>query len=245
MGGSESKAVVKKLSQDISNIVSQSVQECTVASDQTQVVTSNNWGFKLFSSTKVVQQTDIASSCFSDTKKQTEIQNKIIDRIAQGASGESVALLGAFGQSEAEALTNLTHLVKTNVTMENIQRTYNAIRQQQSVSFNNSGVVLFESADILQGSKVFSMAVLQILDNAGVFNQIQSYIDQETKSEQGGLFDFITDWIWLWVLVVIVFVVVVGGVSAVWLLRGSRQRSPAAPAAPATPAAPAASATGA
>jgi hypothetical protein len=191
MGGSESKTAVNALSQAISNMAISTVQTCEVASTQDQNLTVNNSGFRFWGHYKLTQQTDIKSECFSDVSKQAELQNNIISIVSQSSSSSSIALLGAFGTSNAEASANLRNIVQNNVTMSNIQKSYSTIRQNQSVTFNNSGVIGFDDVELVQGAQLFAAATLQEIDKAGIFNSITTHVDQEASAKQENPLDFI------------------------------------------------------
>lgn len=193
MGGSQSKAEISQLSQAITNVTMSTVQTCEVSAQQDQSVAVNNTGFKLWGTYKLEQQTEISSDCFSDVNKQAELQNNLINTISQAATAEGVALLSAFGASAADAKTNLTNIIENKVTMNNIQKSYNSIKQKQAATFNNSGVVLFEQVDLTQGGKIFAAATLQELDSAGIFNIIESYLDQRSDAKTENPLDFIAN----------------------------------------------------
>lgn len=208
MGGSSSKSVINQLSEVISNIAMSTVQSCENSVDQTQNLEVNNSGFRLWGTYKLAQQTEIRSDCFSDVNKQADLQNKIISTIANASTASNVGLLGAFGSSKSYAETNLTNIVRNNVTMSNIQKSYNAIRNSQSAKFTNSGIIGFEQVELTQGAKLFAAATLQEVDKAGIFNAIEGHIDQNSQSTRdssilglGNLFGGLGDWSWVLVLV--------------------------------------------
>jgi len=182
MGVSESKAEVKKISEQISNIAMSTAQSCEVASQQDQTLEVNNTGFKLWGSYSMKQQTEIRSDCFSDVNKQMELQNKIIENISNASTAKGVGILGAFAVSKADAVTNLTNIVKNNITMSNIQNSYTSIKQNQSAKFNNSGIIGFETVDLTQGGKLFAAATLQEMDKAGIFNTIDSFVASKAEA---------------------------------------------------------------
>lgn len=191
MGATESKTTVNALSSAISEVVMNTMQSCEVAAEQDQSLVVANTGFKLWGDYKLEQKTEIRSSCFSDSKKQTELQTKIINAITQAASSSNIALLGAFGSTKASAESNLTNIIKNSVTMNNIQSSYTAIKQKQAAVFTNSGVIAFEKVELVQGAQLFAAATLQELDKAGVFNTIESHVDQQAKAVTENPLDFI------------------------------------------------------
>jgi hypothetical protein len=191
MGGSQSSSEITALSQAISNVVENSVQQCVVNATQDQSVAVNNSGWSLGGSYTLEQTSSISSQCFADHQMETQLQNKIIDVISQSATSNSIALIGAFGTSTADAKANLSSIIQNNVTMNNIQTNYNVISQTQKATFNNSGVLLFQTASLTQGSKIFAAATLKTIDNAGVFNTIDKYISQTSTATQTNPLDFI------------------------------------------------------
>lgn len=193
MGGSSSKTVVNQLSEQISNIAMSTVQECEVTAQQDQSIDVVNTGFKFWGTYKLKQESEIDSTCFSDIKKQIDLQNKVIQAIAQATTSQNVGILGAFGSSDSAAETNLTNIVRNNVTMSNIQKSYEAIKQNQSAKFTNTGVIGFESVELTQGSKLFAAATLQEIDRAGIFNAIETHVNQESMSKVENPMDFIAN----------------------------------------------------
>lgn len=192
MGGSQSKTVVNSLSQNLNNVIVNTMQSCEVAADQTQSLNETNTGIWLFSSSKLTQQSDISAQCFSDSSKQTQLQNNIINTIAQSATTKGVALLDAFATPGSTAMSNLTNIVKNNVTMSNIQKNYTAIRQAQSASFSNSGVMIYRAQDLTQGSQLFAAATLQEMSTAGIFDTISNHLDQTASTTTENPLQFLT-----------------------------------------------------
>lgn len=230
MGGSASKTAINSLSEQITNIAMSTVQSCEASVNQSQELNVTNTGFKLWGNYKLEQKTDIRSECFSDVNKQADLQNKIIQAISQATTADNVALLGAFGRSDAEARANLSNVIRTNVTMSNIQRSYNDIKQTQKANFSNSGIVLFEQLELTQGSKIFAAATLSEIDRAGIFNTIETAIDQSAKSTMQNPLDFIAKAIGsvassvtmtVVFFIVIVMVIIFGAVVALRLLFSS------------------------
>lgn len=193
MGGSSSKSVVESLSQQINEISMSIVQDCVSVSEQRQIVTSENAGWSFGSSLKIVQTSTISSECFSNTKKQTELQNRIYQAVQNAAEANGVGVLSAIGASKSVADTKLITMIRNGVTMSNIQRNYNKIQQTQEVVLRNaaSGVQIFHSVDISQGAEIFAAATLEAVDAAGVFNALTTSIEQQSKATTENPLDFI------------------------------------------------------
>lgn len=189
MGGSESKTVVNQLSQVISDISMKSVLDCQVTADQTQNAVVNNTGWVLFGTYKLEQATDIKSSCFSDTKRQAQFQNDVINAIKQASTASGSSIMPAFGSTSSSSETNLTSIIKNTLTTSTLQKNYNAIKQNQNVTFNNAGIVGYQQVQLTQGAQIFAASTLKALDDAGVFNTIKSHVDQ-TSDASNSLFSF-------------------------------------------------------
>lgn len=182
MGGSSSKATINSLQQVITDVSMSTVQDCVTISEQSQTVDLSNSGISIGDTGKVTQQTDISTTCFSNTAKEADLQNKIIAAISNASDASGVGLLSAFGVSLADATTNLNTLVRNNIKMSNIQKTYNMMKQQQNVRAVNTGFSLFRTVEVSQGAKLFAAATVQEVTNAGIFNTIQSKLDQSATA---------------------------------------------------------------
>lgn len=189
MGGSSSKTIINQLSEVISNIAMETVQDCLVTADQSQVINVNNSGWSIFGNYTLKQSTEVASQCFSDVKKQVDLQNKIIAAIAQTSTAQGTGILSAFGSSSSYAETNLTSIIRNNVTMSNIQKNYNIIKQTQTANINNAGFSLSTNVNLTQGADVFAVSTLQEIDKAGIFNTISTHIDQESTAKTDSPFN--------------------------------------------------------
>lgn len=225
IGGSKSKAVINQLSEVITNVSMSTVQSCEVAAEQEQTLEVTNSGLKLWGSYSLTQQTEIQTTCFSDVNKQVQLQNQLINAIKQTSTADGVAILSAFGASQSEAEVNLTNLIKNNITMSNIQKSYTAIKQKQSAKFDNTGIIGFESADLTQGSKIFAAATLQEMDKAGIFNTISNHVEQVSTATTSNPLDVFGNMSSLIIFAIIFLVMIIAAVlifGAVTLLKTGR-----------------------
>lgn len=212
MGGSKSKSVIDSVQEQITNVAMQVVQDCMVSSSQSQVVSSSNAGWQLGSSIKVLQQTDVSSTCFQDTNKQASLQNQIQQIIKNTASAEGVGLTSVVGASTSSAEVKLRTIIQNNVNMSNIQKNYNIIKQDQQVTLTNtqSGVQFMSSVDISQGATVFAAATLKAVDSTGILNSLAVAIDQQSSAKTTNPLDFLAN----------IIGSVTGAISTVWIVIG-------------------------
>ncbi len=222
MGGSQSRAAISEISQQINDIAVSTVNDCLTSSDQSQSLTVNNSGLRLWGSYTMDQQSEVTSQCFSDVNRQMNLQNAIINAIAQKSTADGVAILSAFGASTAEASANLSNIIKNNITMSNIQRSYNLIKQKQSATFNNSGIIGYEQVALTQGDKLFAAATLTEVDRTGIFNMIENKIDQDASAKTSNPLDFISDLFSniAMVIALVIVVIIVAVAGGLYLMMG-------------------------
>lgn len=216
MGGSQSSTTtVTQLSKTITNIAESVVQNCQTSSTQSQSTVVNNTGFALWGTYGESQTSTISAQCFQDADLQTKLQNGIINAITQATNADGSSIMPAFGNTSSTANTNITNIVRTNVTMKNVQNNYNSISQNQNIVFNNSGVVGFQSSQLTQGASIFAAATLKALDDAGVFNSIQNHVSQQSTASDSlfnlsglfsGLFGGLSEYEYVLVFLIVVYV---------------------------------------
>lgn len=146
--------------------------------------------------------------CFSDVRKQMDLQARLINDIMQESTTEGQAVWPAFGSNQSEAANTIKNIVENNVTMNNIQRSYMEIRQNQAVNFRNEGVMAFSDVEIAQGNKLFAAATLKEVERAGIFTAIENYVDQTSSSRTAGPLEFLGD-AGMYIIAAIVFIIIV------------------------------------
>lgn len=229
MGSSESKTTTEQISHNISTIASETVQECVIKSDQRQQVNLDNVGWSFGSSYSITQQTDVSQECFSDVRKQMELQTRLINDIMQETTSTGQAVWPAFGNTTASAHNTIKNIVESNVTMRNIQKSYMEIRQDQTVNFRNAGVMAFSEVEISQGAKLFAAATLKEVERSGIFTTIENYVDQSAAAKTAGPLDQLfgslsTAMILALVFIIVVFLAIIGVV--VWYIASSYEDEP-------------------
>jgi hypothetical protein len=216
MGGSRSKSVVDSVQTSISNFSSELVQECLVSVDQSQNVNIDNsaW-FDFGGTTNIKQQTDVKSTCFSDSAKQVALQNAIQQIIKNAAEANGVGLTSVVGASQSAAETKLRSTITNNITMRNIQKNYNLIKQEQQVTIRNrQGIAVSKNINISQGADVFAAATLKTVESTGIINNLAAAIDNQSKATTANPLDFIGD------IVGNVVGSVTSAISTVWIVIG-------------------------
>lgn len=179
----ESETTLERISQAITDVSISAVQHCVSNVKQEQTAEIVNTGWFAGGTVTVEQETEIKSSCFSDSSLSAKLQNDIINTIMQSSTSTGQAIFPAFNGNSAKARTHLETLFKNGFSMQNVQKSYNDIKQKQTVKFINAGVMAGVDINVRQGAKVFAAAVLKQVENLGVFNTIEEYIKQEVETK--------------------------------------------------------------
>jgi hypothetical protein len=230
MGGSKSKSVVDSVQQQITDIAMNTVQDCMVLSDQEQVITSSNAGWQFGGTTSIKQQTDVSSTCFQDTTKQSQLQNAIQQVIKNAAEANGVGLTSVIGASTSSAEVRLRTIIQNNVTMSNIQKNYNIIKQRQEVTLINTqtGVQISKAVNISQGAEVFAAATLKSVESTGILNNLSVAVDNQSKATTANPLDFIANIVGsvadavstVWMAIAIAIIAVIGFIAYFVLSAG-------------------------
>jgi len=213
-GGSKAQTSIEALSQQITNVSTNLVQNCTIKVDQNQSLASVNTGLIYGQDIDMSQVTDVDFTCIATADRETKLQNEIMNKITQLNTATGDAIWSSIGGSETDAKVKMENLIRNNITMSSIQNTYTDIRQNQDITLVNAGIIIKQDIDMSQGAEVFGLAVNKTVEDAGIYNEIKSKLDQEnkslTKSPMSALADMFKSAMMMWVMIFLVIVAAVG-----------------------------------
>lgn len=182
MGPSVSRATVDNLREVLNKTILQTIQDCTIETKLKQSVDASNSGFRLFDTIEITQGTLVKLECFSDVKKEAMLQNKIVDTIVNQAKSTSVGMLGVGAVAISDATVKLTDRINNVIKLSNIQKQYISTLEEQEVNASNTGVDIGTSIKVVQGAQIFANVVMQEIDSAGIFNDLERNIDNSATS---------------------------------------------------------------
>lgn len=211
MGASVSTSAVKAIQKSIAEVVISNTANCQTTSDQTQDIVVHNKGFSFWSSAKFSQKSKVDVSCLNDAKLQADLQQKIFEIIKNYSAADNISVLNAFGTTATTALTNLENEIKASVRMDNIVDMVNRVQNTQNITFINEGNWIISDLSATQGAEIVASATIQSMADAGIFNKIESYVDQRASN---------TSWTYyLIVFIAIIVAVFAGGAGLYFLLK--------------------------
>lgn len=176
MGSTSSKTIVNQVSEQVTAISSQIAQKCNNLVNQRQNFNMFVGGDLIGNQISVSQSTDVDFRCAMTSNVQNDLQNQLIAAVQNIAKQQTVPINLQSVVNEAQ--TNISNSIRNNITLSNIQESYNQIAQGQKTSIVVAGSATGNVIDISQGSKVFAAATTDVLERSGVFNKIKSTADQ-------------------------------------------------------------------
>lgn len=193
MGGTSSKTVTEQVNEHVTNISVKAGQQCSVIIDQEQSSMIVNTGTMSGSNITMKQATDVDLSCMMKTGQFADLQRDIANAIVQEAKAKGDGLLSAFGASDADAEAKIHNVIKNNVTIENVNKTMIAIRQEQKLNLINQGTMTNVNIDMSQGAEVFAAAMINQITKTGITETIDNKANQIADAETKNPLSFITD----------------------------------------------------
>lgn len=182
MGSSSSKSVVKSLSEQITQLSSNISQKCNNLTDQRQNFNMFVGGDLVGNQISVSQFTDVDFKCAFSSNVQNDIQNQVLAQIKNLSKAQTLPLSLQRVKNDAETI--IENRIRNELTLSNIQESYNQIVQGQKASIVVAGNATGNVIDISQGNKVFAGAVLDVLEKSGVFNTVKNVVDQVQQTRQ-------------------------------------------------------------
>ncbi len=193
MGGSQSKAAIAQVQEQITNSAITISSAYTMTVTQTQ--SSNTSQFTLFGSnsnkTTQVSVVNFQQSNIQDMQQQ--LQTAVTNSINQTLSAKSIALIGALGTASTSAQAKIQTAIKNSLTISQISSTYAAISNEQKNKTSQFSLFGFNTNETSQGATILAQSVIQNLANQGVFTELESLIDQQGTATQENPLSFLAD----------------------------------------------------
>lgn len=197
MGGSSSKASYESLTQIGIDVATSQLQKCSATTAQSQAV--NIKGTKGNVSLGNIDQRQSASinmECAFDNETQSAIQTELANRITQEVQAKGGDFTAGFGNSSSEVNTKITNMLNTSISNESVMEAVSSTLQEQSVSVQDTdGNVRVGNISQDQTAENIARIMMTNTQYSDVINEIATQVDQEAKSQGGGIFTNMFDMI--------------------------------------------------
>lgn len=197
MGGSSSKTTFESLTEIAIDVASEQVQKCTTTASQDQMINIRGTkGDVKMSGISQRQGVSVNMDCAFSSTTQNDLQTQLAQQITQKLEAKGGDFTAGFGNSRSEANTTIKNLFSTSVNNKSLMEAVSSTLQRQSLDIADTGgnVII---ADFSQEQTANNIAKV-MMDNtqySGVLHEIATQVDQQAKSQGGGIFTNMFDMI--------------------------------------------------
>jgi hypothetical protein len=138
MGGTVTKSKSDLLSESINDIVVNSMQNCSSNSDIEQIINVKGQG-NVLSDIEMDQVFNTVMTCVNKSEWMADLQTQIEEKLNQSAASQSVAVLGALGNSSANVTSTIRNSVKSAINVATVSNMVNNARQRQVINVEGVG----------------------------------------------------------------------------------------------------------
>jgi hypothetical protein len=182
MGGSSSKAKSTIIAEAVNEAMVNSMQTCTSNVDLEQSINVKGQG-NVLSNIQMNQVYSSVMTCVNNTSWMSKFQNDLSAAIKQSAESQSVALLGALGNSDTEVENYIKNSVRNSVNVSTMTQLINNIKQKQTINVQGVGNTLI-NISMSQMNNNISSSTQELVGSMDVINRIAAVADQKAKSTQ-------------------------------------------------------------
>lgn len=212
MGGSKSKVLTDIVNRTTAEVIVENMQQCQANSSQDQSNISQG-GISLFNTQ--TQELSLNLSCAANFQMNTDIVQKIANKIQQEAEAKSVALLDLVSGSRAEANLYLKNEIGAKVSTQLVQNTVVSLKQSQEMGAisNRYGTAVQVGNIQKQSADAVVEAIMESVANTSLATNIVNNTSQTATASQENPLDFLTGWVkWVAIFFVVLLVVIFGTV---------------------------------
>ena len=182
MGGSSSKSDVDIFMESVNDVFVQSIQSCSMNSNVEQIINIKGDG-NILSNIELNQVYTSLLTCVQDVNMIAQIQNNIEEKIKSFAESQSVALLGALGNSDSEINTRIHNSVRNAINVTTMTQLVNNVKAAQTINLDGSGNTLL-NINMKQVNNNIASSSQQVIANIDVLNTMKATLDQKSKATQ-------------------------------------------------------------
>jgi hypothetical protein len=186
MGGVSSKTTVDVLNEICTQVTMDSMMDCSGVATQDQMVSFQNVkGDVNISNVNMTQGVAVDLNCVMSANKQSDIADKVAAAIAQNADSKGQAVLSLFGNTKADATSNVKNQLMSRISANTSQELTAQINQQQTiVAANVGGSVVMTNVSMDQSARLVASSLMKTATYSAVINDSASKMDQKASSEE-------------------------------------------------------------
>ena len=209
MGGSSSKTKSDIMTSSVNDVIVTSMQNCSSSSSISQIISVKGQG-NVLSNVEMKQVFTSMMTCVNKTDWMADLQTKIENKIKEVASAQSVAVLGALGNSSADIDSKISSSVRNAINVTSMTNLINNVQQKQEISVEGQGNTLL-NISMSQINNNIASSTQDLVGSISVLNDINNKLTQDANATQQdpianllkGLSDLLTGpMMWIAIMVV-------------------------------------------
>lgn len=166
--------------QAIASVITSSIMNCgsNVLATQSFIVSGN---FNQISNVKLVQAIKLSTNCINNAETVAKIQTDVANAIAQQASAQGQALIGALNNSNTNSSTIIKNEVQSHINTSSLTNLISSVQAAQNIIISgNNNIVDNFSAE--QTSELVQNAACSLVNNLDSVAKLNAEADQKTTS---------------------------------------------------------------
>lgn len=209
MGGTQSSVShYEALSSTSMSASMQTIQSCTTAASQSQIIQLVAAGNITVGDITQVQGVSIDTQClFSADKTNTmasDISNAIVNNLEASGSG----MTSVVANTRTEAVTKIKNELVVAINMDSVQNSVASTMQNQTVSINSGGTIIAGNISQTQTASLIAKTIMKSTSVNSIIQDIANKADNKLKSEQKSALAGILKYVLLILLVLVVAYVI-------------------------------------
>jgi type IV secretory pathway VirB2 component (pilin) len=182
MGGSSSTNKSEVFQNLVNDAFMKNLQACSLNSstEQSIVIVGNR---NQLSNIEMQQLFSSLLTCVQDVAFMSSFQTNLSNSIKQAAESQSVAVLGALGNSDSNVSTAIHNSVTNTVNIENMTKLVNNVKNSQMIKITGDDNNL-SNISLEQITQAIASNSQQMVANISAVAEIKNALDQESKSTQ-------------------------------------------------------------
>lgn len=186
MGGQESKAKSKIVTEIITEVLIKDTLNCSQLIQQEQGLNISGSG-NVIDGLSMKQAFYIHTECMQSIKRTTDIQNQIAQKIQQAAEAQGEVIVSAMGRERSEVISEIRNKIVNSINKESILSCVSTINSSQIVNISGNNNIV-KNVSMEQHTKMVRDCMQKLADKTNLVNQLDLEQTQTSSAKEAGLF---------------------------------------------------------
>lgn len=186
MGGQESKAKSKIVTEIITDVLIRDTLNCSQLIQQEQGLNISGSG-NVIDGLSMKQAYYIHTECMQSIKRTTDIQNEIAQKIQQAAEAQGEVIVSALGRERSQVVSEIRNMISNTINKESITSCVSTINASQVVNVSGNNNIV-KNVSMEQHTKMVRDCMQRLADKTNLVNKLDLEQTQTASAKEAGLF---------------------------------------------------------